>query len=95
MFVFSTRFKIHISMRFSLKDKRMVVRSIKDKFRGAFKVPVVEVEQQDNRNIAVLAFTFVCEQKYYGEKLQQKMLDFIEDNCSEEVIEIEEFIEKY
>ena len=95
MFVFSNRFRIRISISFSLKDKRQVIRSIKDKFRSVFKVPIIEIGEQDNKNFALLAFSFVCEKEYYGEQLQQKMLEFIEDNCLEEVVDIESFVEKY
>jgi hypothetical protein len=38
----------------SLKDKRQVVRSIKDRLRNSFNVSVAEVEAQDNRQLAVL-----------------------------------------
>ena len=55
----------------------------------------MEIGEQDNRNFSLLAFTFVCQEIYYGEKLQNKMLDFIEENCLEEVVDIEKFLEKY
>lgn len=95
MFVFSSRIKIRLHSSFSLKDKRQVVRSLKHKFNSSFKVPLVEVGEQDNKRLSLLAFTFVCEEISYGEKLQDKMLDFIEENCLEEVVEIENFLEKY
>jgi len=38
---------IHIPHAQSLKDKRMVVRSVKDKLRTKFNVAVAEVEHQD------------------------------------------------
>jgi uncharacterized protein YlxP (DUF503 family) len=43
----------------SLKDKRQVVRSVKDRLRNDFNVSVAEVEAQDNRQLAVLGFAMV------------------------------------
>ena len=38
---------IHIPHAHSLKDKRMIVRSLKDRLRGKFNVAVSEVDHQD------------------------------------------------
>jgi uncharacterized protein YlxP (DUF503 family) len=43
----------------SLKDKRQVLRSIKDRLRNSFNVSVAEVEAQDNRQLAVLGLAMV------------------------------------
>jgi uncharacterized protein YlxP (DUF503 family) len=43
----------------SLKDKRQVVRSIKDRLRNGFNVSVAEVDAQDNRQVAVLGLAMV------------------------------------
>jgi hypothetical protein len=43
----------------SLKDKRQVVRSIKDRLRNSFNVSVAEVDALDNRQLAVLGIAMV------------------------------------
>jgi len=43
----------------SLKDKRQVVRSIKDRLRHAFNISIAEVNALDERQIAVLGITLV------------------------------------
>jgi uncharacterized protein YlxP (DUF503 family) len=43
----------------SLKDKRQVLRSIKDRLRNNFNVSVAEVEALDNRQLAVLGIAMV------------------------------------
>ena len=43
----------------SLKDKRQVVKSIKDRLRNSFNVSVAEVDAQDNRQLAILGFAMV------------------------------------
>ena len=43
----------------TLKDKRQVVRSVKDRLRERFNVSVAEVEHQDHRQLAVLGVAMV------------------------------------
>jgi uncharacterized protein len=43
----------------SLKDKRQVVRSIKDKLAHSFNVSIAEVDQQDDRQLITLGIAMV------------------------------------
>lgn len=95
IFVFSTKIKIRIAMSFSLKDKRQVVRRIKDRVMATFKVPLVEVEEMDTLNFAVLGYSIVGQDLRRGRQLQEKIEEFIADNCQEEVVDVEHFEEKY
>ncbi len=59
----------------SLKDKRQVVKSIKDRLRNSFNVSVAEVDALDNRQLAVLGFAMVSSDAHHlkvalGEILQ-------------------------
>ncbi|MCI0376482.1 MAG: DUF503 domain-containing protein [Gemmataceae bacterium] len=49
----------------SLKDKRQVVKSIKDKLHNNFNVSVAEIEGQDNRQLAVLALAMVSNESHH------------------------------
>ena len=53
MIVGSLRVRLLVRESRSLKDKRQVVRSIKDRLHNAFNVSVAEVEAQDHRQLAV------------------------------------------
>ena len=59
MIVGSLRVRLLLRESRSLKDKRQVVRSIKDRLRNGFNVSVAEVEAQDNRQLAVLGVAMV------------------------------------
>jgi uncharacterized protein len=59
MVVGSLRVRLLIREARSLKDKRQVVQSIKDRLRGHFNVSVAEVEAQDHRQMAVLGVAMV------------------------------------
>jgi len=59
MIVGSIRVRLLIREAKSLKDKRRVVRSIKDRLRNAFNVSVAEIDSQDHRQLAVLGIAMV------------------------------------
>jgi uncharacterized protein YlxP (DUF503 family) len=59
MVVGSLRVRLLVRESRSLKDKRQVVRSIKDRLRNHFNVSVAEVEAEDNRQLVVLGFAMV------------------------------------
>lgn len=48
----------------SLKDKRQVVKSIKDRLHNAFNVSVAEVDKLENRQLAVLGFALVSNETH-------------------------------
>lgn len=56
----------------TLKDKRQVVQSIKDRLRNSFNVSVAEVEAQDHRQLVVLGLAIVgAESAHVREQLDQ------------------------
>jgi uncharacterized protein YlxP (DUF503 family) len=59
MTVGSLRVRLLIRESRSLKDKRQVLNSIKDRLRNRFNVAVAEVEDQDHRQLAVLGVATV------------------------------------
>ncbi len=48
----------------TLKDKRQVVQSIKERLRQSFNVSVAEIEQQDQPRQTVLGFAMVCNETH-------------------------------
>ena len=59
MIVGSLRVRLLVRESRSLKDKRQVVRSIKDRLRNRFNVSIAEVEAQDHRQLAILGIAMV------------------------------------
>jgi uncharacterized protein YlxP (DUF503 family) len=59
MIVGSLRVRLFVRESRSLKDKRQVVRSIKDRLHNGFNVSVAEVEAEDHRQLAVLGLAMV------------------------------------
>jgi uncharacterized protein len=65
MFVGSLRVELLIREARTLKDKRQVVRSIKDRLRDRFNVSVAEVEHEDHRQLAVLGVAMVSNEAHH------------------------------
>lgn len=65
-------FEIRLEHSHSLKDKRQVVKSLKDRLRSRFNVSVAEVDQQDQWQHAIVsAVTVSADRKTAQESLQR------------------------
>jgi uncharacterized protein len=71
----------------SLKEKRMIVRSITDKVKNRYNVSISEVESQDIHNYIVVGFAAVSSDTRHVQSILQNVLDYIEDNCDAEVVD--------
>jgi len=65
--------ELRLENSFSLKDKRQVVRSLKDRLRRKFNVAVAEIDYQDLWQRAALAAVTVSSDHNYAEKLLQSV----------------------
>lgn len=65
---------------FSLKDKRMVVKSLIDKIKNKFNVSVAEVEKQDIHKSIVIGFVCVSNETPHVNSIIDNVLNFIERN---------------
>jgi len=63
---------IHIPHAHSLKDKRMILRSLKDRLRGKFNVSVSEVDHQDLWQRAQLSVVTVGSDETFLQKVLQE-----------------------
>ena len=72
----------------SLKEKRMVVRSLKEKLKSKFNVSVSEVGNQDLWQSANIAVVFVSPEKRQTEKIMQSIINFVETNFPDIYINI-------
>lgn len=83
--------RVHIPAARSLKDKRRVVRSFKDRTRNRFNVSVAEVDDQDNCRVASLALAMVGSDRGYVESALQKILETARQH--REMMIVEELID--
>ncbi len=73
---------------FSLKEKRNIANSIKQKLRNKFNISIAEVESQDNMNRLVLGMVFVSNNSKMIQRISDKLINTIERITSEEILDI-------
>lgn len=80
--------KIHVSWVHSLKEKRMIVNSITQKLKNKFNISVGEMSYQDNHKIIGIGLSKVCGTNGIADTTKEKIIEFIENNCDGEIVEI-------
>jgi len=71
------RIELSIPQADSLKDKRRVIKSIKDKVRNNFNVSVAEIGSQDIWRTALLGVAVVSEDSAYANGILSRIQDMI------------------
>ena len=66
--------ELHIPQAQSLKDKRQILRSLKDKLRGHFNVAVSELEYHDTWQRSVIGIVTLSNEQQHVEESLQKVL---------------------
>jgi uncharacterized protein YlxP (DUF503 family) len=69
----------------SLKDKRSVIRSMKDRMRRNFNVAVAEIDNHDHWQIATIGIVTVSAEAPFCEAQLRKVLEFAETYRDAEV----------
>jgi uncharacterized protein YlxP (DUF503 family) len=67
--------ELHIPDAQSLKDKRQVLRSLKDKLRREFNVAVAELEHHDAWQRSVIGVVTLSNEEKHVREMLQKVLD--------------------
>ncbi len=63
--------ELRIDHAHSLKEKRHVVKSLKERLRGKFNVSVAEIDDQDLHNSAVIAVAIVSSSRDFASQVLQ------------------------
>jgi len=72
----------------SLKDKRQVLHSVKDRLRGKFNLSIAEVDGQDLWQKAVLGMACVANDGSYVEQVLEQALNVIKSMPTIEVVRV-------
>lgn len=73
----------------SLKEKRMVVKSLCAKVRNKFNVSIAEVEEQDIHQKIVLGFVCVAGDNAHADSIMDHVVNFMEGSTEGEIINME------
>ena len=79
--------EVHIPHAQSLKDKRMVVRRLKDRLRSKFNVAVSETEHQDLWQRATISVATVGSDEAYARQTLQLSLEESERSAPECIVQ--------
>lgn len=79
----------------SIKEKRMVVKSLIKRIQNTFNVSVGEVENQDIHQSIVIGLSGVCVDNKQANSIIDNITNFIYENTDAEVIHIDSDIDVY
>lgn len=83
------KIKIHSPWVHSLKEKRMIVKSLSAKIRNKFNVSIAEVEEQDVHQMIVLALAYVAGDAAQADSICDHVINYVESNTEGNIIHIE------
>ena len=80
----------HISHAQSLKDKRMVARSVIDKTRKKYNASIAEVDTQESHQILTLGIAVVSGEHSHARNMLDDIIRFMERNTDAELVSVTE-----
>jgi uncharacterized protein YlxP (DUF503 family) len=88
MTIGSLSFELNIPEAFSLKDKRRILKSLKDRIKNKFNVSVAEVGHKDIWNRALLVVVNVSDSSVHVDKQLSEVVNFVEQIHDISIIQI-------
>ncbi len=89
MIVGTLQVRLRLREARSLKDKRQVVKSIKDRLHNGFNVSVAEVEALENRQLVVLGIAMVSNEAHHLKVTLGQIVDALRAHPVAEFLEHE------
>lgn len=74
----------------SLKEKRMIVKSITSKLKNKFNISVAEIENQDVHQLVTIGIIGISLDQSVCYSNKENIINFIETNTDAEIISIKE-----
>lgn len=82
--------EVHLPLSRSLKDKRSVLKSVRDQLRHRFNVAVAEVNSNETWQRATLGISSVGQDRAYVEGLLRELTEWLRATRLVELIRVEE-----
>ena len=80
-------FRLRGSWIHSLKEKRMVVKSLIAKLQNKFHVSAAEIDEQDTHQIIVIGVAAIVPHNAFADSLMEEISLFVEENAEAELID--------
>ena len=82
-------FRLHAPWIHSLKEKRMIVKSIIARLQNRFHVSAAEIEEQDTHQIIVIGVASIIPNNAVADSTMDEISQFIEENCEAQILDEE------
>ena len=79
----------------SIKDKRRMVKSLKEKLIRRYRISVAEVDLQDSLTFTQLGGAVVSTSRQHGEQVMQKALHFVEEESLGRIQDVQIVSERF
>lgn len=73
----------------SLKEKRMIVKSLVGKISSRYRVSVAEVEEQDVHQTIVIGVASIVWHQAQADSMMDEILRFVEQGTEAEIVDVE------
>ena len=81
------RLKIYIPSSGSLKEKRKILKSIKDRVRHNFNVSIAEVEDMDKLQVSLIEIAFVSNDRKFINEVLSKTIDLVNNMRAIDIVD--------
>ena len=73
----------------SLKEKRMIVKSLVAQLRNRYNVSAAEIDEQDTHQIIVIGVAAIVPHNAFADSLMEDISQFVDENTEAEIIDEE------
>ena len=80
-------FKLHAPWVCSLKEKRMIVKSLVAKLQNRFHVSAAETDEQDIHRIIVISAAAIIPHNAMADSMMNEISRFVEENTEAEILD--------
>ena len=80
-------FRLRAPWVHSLKEKRMIVKSLVAKLQNRFHVSAAEIDEQDTHQIIVIGVAAIVPHHAMADSLMDEISLFVEENCEAEILD--------
>ena len=80
-------FRLRASWVRSLKEKRMIVKSLTAQLQNKFHVSAAEIGEQDTHQIIVIGVAAIVPHSAMADSLMEEISLFVEENCEAEILD--------
>ena len=89
MKIAAMNFRLHAPWVHSLKEKRMVVKSLVAKLQNRFHVSAAEIAEQDTHQIIVIGVAAIIPNSAMADSVMNEIASFVENNTEAEILDEE------